>query len=62
VSGAGVTEDVEAIATSEPDEAIRAGGVMEGLPPIASSMGPSWRYHFQDAAVGSPSSVQNFKL
>ncbi len=59
MSGAGVTEDVEAIAT---DEAIRAGGVMEGLPPIASSMGPSWRYHFQDAAVGSPSSVQNFKL
>ncbi len=28
--------------------------VMEGLPPIASSMAA---YHFQDAAVGSPSSV-----
>ncbi len=54
VSGAGVTEDVEATATSGPDEAIRAGGVMEGLPPVASSMA---LYHFQDAAVASTSSV-----
>ncbi len=52
--GSGLAEVEEATATSGPDEAIRAGGVMEGLPPIASSMAA---YHFQDASVGSPSSV-----
>ncbi len=45
----GLGEDEEATATSGPDEAIRAGGVMEDLPLIASSMAA---YHFQDAAVG----------
>ncbi len=54
LAGSGLAEDEAATATSRPDEAIRAGGVMEGLPPIASSMAA---YHFQDAAVGSPSSV-----
>ncbi len=53
LAGSGLAEDEAATATSGPDEAIRAGGVMECLPPIASSMAA---YHFQDAAVGSPSS------
>ncbi len=52
-AGSGLAENEEATATSGPDEAIRAGGVMEGLPLIASSMAA---YNFQDAAVGSPSS------
>lgn len=47
LAGSGVSED-------GPDEAIRAGGVIDGLPPIASSMA---LYHFQGAAVGSPCSV-----
>jgi hypothetical protein len=49
-----LTEDGEVKAASGPDEAIRLGGVMEGLPPIASS---KTEYLLQDAAVTSPSSV-----
>lgn len=54
LSAVGLTEDGEVTATSGPDEAIKLGGVTEGLPPIASS---KTEYHFQDAAVTSPSSV-----
>ncbi len=55
LSSVDLTEDGEVTAASGPDEAIRLGGVMEGLLlPITSS---KTEYHFQDAAVTSPSSV-----
>ncbi|TDG97605.1 hypothetical protein EPR50_G00228020 [Perca flavescens] len=51
VSLSGVTtEGGSTTATSWDDEAMRTGGVTDGLPPIASSIS---EYHFQDAAVAS---------
>ncbi len=56
LAGSGVTEEKEKIATSGPDEAVRAGGVMEHLIMTLD--------HFQEAAVDFSilASLQTFQI